>query len=83
MASAGDLAAVERLLAGGAEVDGAEVDERGRNAETPLIAATLAGRRDVAEVLLARGADVQLRPDRLASSGSARAPQPCSHARGW
>src|SRR4051794_24482135 len=55
-ASAGDLAAVERLLVGGAKVD-----DRERNEETPLIAVALASRRDVAEVLLARGADVHVR----------------------
>jgi ankyrin repeat protein len=55
-AGAGDLAAVERLLAGGAAVDAP-----GPNAETPLTAAALAGRADIAERLLAGGADVQAR----------------------
>ena len=55
-ASAGNLAAVERLLA-----NGAKIDERGQNAETPLIAAALAGQREIAEMLLARGADVHAR----------------------
>jgi uncharacterized protein len=55
-ASAGDLAAAERLLA-----NGAKIDERGQNAETPLMAAALAGQREIAEMLLARGADVHAR----------------------
>ena len=55
-ASAGDLAAVERLLVGGAKVD-----DRERNAETPLIVAALAGQYDVAKALLARDADVHAR----------------------
>ena len=55
-ASAGNLAAAERLLA-----NGAKIDERGQNAETPLIAAALAGQREIAEMLLARGADVHAR----------------------
>jgi ankyrin repeat protein len=55
-AKKGDLAAVEKLLA-----EGADVDERGRNAETPLMAAALAGKVAVAELLIARGADVMAR----------------------
>ena len=48
--------AVEKLLG-----DGVEVDERGRNAETPLIAAALAGEAATAELLIAHGADVMAR----------------------
>ena len=44
---AGDLATVERLLAGGAAVD-----EPGQNGETPLIVAALIGREDIAALLL-------------------------------
>lgn len=51
-----DPATVERLLNGGVDVD-----ERGRNEETPLIAAALAGEVAIAELLIARGADVMAR----------------------
>jgi YHS domain-containing protein len=50
-AGSGDLAAVERLLA-----QGAGVDACGPNAETPLMAAALAGQEALAAALLARGA---------------------------
>jgi YHS domain-containing protein len=50
-AGSGDLAAVERLLA-----QGAGVDACGPNAETPLMAAALAGQDALAAALLARGA---------------------------
>jgi hypothetical protein len=53
---AGDLAAVGKLLDGGAAAD-----VPGRNHETPLIVASLVGRRDIAELLLAHGANVQAR----------------------
>ena len=55
-ASRGDVKAVEWLLS-----EGADVDERGRNAETPLIAAALAGQAATAELLVAKGADVMAR----------------------
>lgn len=48
-----DVAAVERLLDGGAAIDGR--DARGR---TPLLAATHANAIDAARVLVGRGADV-------------------------
>ena len=51
-----DLTTVERLLKGGVNVD-----ERGRNEETPLIAAALAGEVAIAELLIAHGADVMAR----------------------
>jgi ankyrin repeat protein len=51
-----DLATVERLLDAGVDVD-----ELGRNAETPLIAAALAGNAQAAELLIARGASVMAR----------------------
>ena len=44
-AGRGDLAVVEKLLG-----EGVEVDQRARNAETPLIAAALAGETATAEV---------------------------------
>jgi ankyrin repeat protein len=53
---AGDPAAVERLLA-----SGAEVDSRDRDQATPLIAAALNGELQVAELLLSKGADVMAR----------------------
>lgn len=55
-AARGDLAAVERLLA-----EGLAVDEPGRNAETPLIAAALHDRPEVAARLIDAGADVMAR----------------------
>lgn len=55
-AGQGDLAAVEKLLG-----EGFDVDERGRNDETPLIAAALADETAIAEFLIARGADVMAR----------------------
>lgn len=55
-AAAGDLAAVKLIL-----VDGADVDERGPNAETALIAAALANQVEIVELLLAHGADIQAR----------------------
>jgi len=58
-ASLGDVVAVERLLA-----EGAEIDARGENGETPLILAILEGHADVAELLVAHGADVMARNER-------------------
>ena len=55
-ASHGDQATVERLLANGVAVDTA-----GRNAETPLIAAALAGQAEIAKVLIDHGAEVMAR----------------------
>jgi ankyrin repeat protein len=53
---AGDAGGVERLLAGGAEVD-----SRDRDQATPLIAASLSDQPAVAELLLSKGADVMAR----------------------
>jgi ankyrin repeat protein len=55
-AGRGDLAVVEKLVS-----EGTDVDERGRNAETPLIAAALASAQPVAEFLINHGADVMAR----------------------
>jgi uncharacterized protein len=52
----GDLEQVRTLIG-----QGADVNERGRNAETPLIIAALAGEAPVAEFLIAQGADVMAR----------------------
>jgi ankyrin repeat protein len=54
--AAGDRIAVERVLA-----DGANVDIRAADQATPLVAAALGGRTDIAELLLSRGADVMAR----------------------
>lgn len=54
--SAGDKAAVEQALAGGADVD-----MRARDQATPLIAAALADQQDIAQLLLSKGADVMAR----------------------
>ena len=74
-ASRGDLAAIEALL-----VEGAEIDARGEDGETPLIRAILEGHADVAELLIVHGADVMVRNERgltplhaAAYSGSAEA----------
>ena len=55
-AGRGDMIAVQALVKAGADVD-----ERGRNAETPLLAAALAGAQPVAEYLIDHGADVMAR----------------------
>ncbi len=55
-AGRGDLVVVEKLLG-----DGVDIDERGRNDETPLIAAALADEAAMAEFLIAHGADVMAR----------------------
>jgi ankyrin repeat protein len=52
----GDLEQVQTLIG-----QGADVNERGRNAETPLIIAALAGEAAVAEFLIAQDADVMAR----------------------
>jgi uncharacterized protein len=52
-AGKGDLATVETLLA-----EGAKLDERGTNGETPLILAVLAGNDAVAELLIEKGAAI-------------------------
>ncbi|MCP9233003.1 ankyrin repeat domain-containing protein [Mesorhizobium sp. LMG 17147] len=54
--AAGDAAAVERALAGGAAVD-----SRARDQATPLIDAALGGQRQIAELLIGKGADVMAR----------------------
>ena len=51
-----DAVAVDQLLQAGADVNA-----RGRNDETPLMAAALAGDTTIAEVLLEHGADVMAR----------------------
>jgi uncharacterized protein len=53
---AGDEAAVARELS-----NGADVDSRSRDQATPLIAAALADRNEIAELLLDNGADVMAR----------------------
>jgi Acyltransferase family/Ankyrin repeats (3 copies) len=53
-AAAGDLSAVERLLANGADVNG----RGGKYRSTPLQRAALAGRAEVTELLIRHGADV-------------------------
>jgi len=55
-AGRGDLAAVEKLLG-----EGVQVDERGRNDETPLILAALAGDEAMAALLIAEGANIMAR----------------------
>ena len=55
-AGRGGLAVVEKLVS-----DGTDVDERGRNAETPLMAAALVDAQPVAEFLIDHGADVMAR----------------------
>ena len=52
-ASRGEAAAVQALLA-----KGADVNAKGRNGVTALMAASENGRRDVLQTLLAKGADV-------------------------
>jgi ankyrin repeat protein len=54
--AAGDTAAVEKALAGGAAVD-----SRARDQATPLINAALGGRLEIAELLIGKGADVMAR----------------------
>jgi ankyrin repeat protein len=54
--SAGNKAAVEQALAGGADVD-----SRARDQATPLIAAALDDQLAIAEFLLSKGADVMAR----------------------
>jgi ankyrin repeat protein len=54
--AAGDLAAVEQLLA-----TGVDVDSRARDQATPLIVAALNNQFPIAQLLLSRGADVMAR----------------------
>ena len=54
--AAGDKAAVEQALAGGADVDSRAPDQA-----TPLIAAALDDQLAIAELLLSKGADVMAR----------------------
>jgi ankyrin repeat protein len=55
-AGRGDVSVVKSLLSAGVPVD-----ERGRNDETPLIAAALAGEAVAAEALIEAGADIMAR----------------------
>ena len=55
-AVSGDKIAVERLLA-----NGANVDSRAGDQETPLISAALAGQSGIIELLLKKGADLRAR----------------------
>jgi ankyrin repeat protein len=55
-ASNGDVATLEDLLN-----DGVDVDQPGRNSETPLMAAVLAGEAATAEMLITRGANIMAR----------------------
>jgi ankyrin repeat protein len=55
-ANQGDLSTVEKLLG-----EGVEVDQRARNAATPLITAALAGNAVIAKVLITHGADIMAR----------------------
>jgi len=57
-AGAGDAAAVRRVLAAGADVDG-----RDRTGRTPVTAAALGEHVEAARVLIAAGADVDLQDD--------------------
>jgi ankyrin repeat protein len=59
-ATAGDVAAIERLLAAGAAIDAR--DEAGR---TPVMAATHARQAEAVRALFAAGADPDIRDDRL------------------
>lgn len=55
----GNLEQVRELIG-----QGADIDDRGRNGETPLIQAILEGHADVAELLIEQGADVMVRNER-------------------
>jgi ankyrin repeat protein len=55
-ASNGDISALRDLLN-----DGVEIDQPGRNSETPLMAAALADEAETAELLVSRGANVMAR----------------------
>lgn len=59
-ATSGDVAAIQRLLAEGADVDAR--DDAGR---TPVLAATIARQADAVRALVDAGADVDIRDDRL------------------
>jgi ankyrin repeat protein len=59
-ATAGDVDAIRRLVAAGADLDAR--DDGGR---TPVMAATLAHQTEAVRVLLEAGADVDIRDDRL------------------
>jgi ankyrin repeat protein len=59
-ATAGDLEAIDRLLAEGADIDGR--DAAGR---TPVLAATHARQAEAVRALFAAGADPDIRDDRL------------------
>ena len=55
--AAGDKAAVEQVLAHGANVDSSRAGDQA----TPLMAAALAGQTDIAELLVSKGANVMAR----------------------
>ena len=55
-ADAGDLGAIERYLASGAAVNGPD----GKFGSTPLLRAAVAGRAEAVELLIRRGADVNV-----------------------
>jgi ankyrin repeat protein len=59
-AVAGDVDAIRRLVA-----DGADLDARDGAGRTPVMAATVAHQAEAVQVLLEAGADVDLRDDRL------------------
>ena len=59
-AAAGDVAAIERLFA-----EGADLDARDGAGRTPVMAATLARQTEAVRALLEAGADVDIRDDRL------------------
>jgi ankyrin repeat protein len=59
-ATTGDLAAIDRLLAEGADIDGRDATGR-----TPVLAATHARQTEAVRSLFAAGADPDIRDDRL------------------
>ena len=59
-AAVGDLAAIDRLLAEGADIDGRDATGR-----TPVLAATHARQTESVRALFAAGADPDIRDDRL------------------
>jgi len=67
-AQRGDVAAVDRLLA-----SGGNINEREPTGETPLISAALAGQNKVVTDLLRRGADITVRNNRGLSAINAAA----------
>ena len=59
-ATAGDVAAIGRLVA-----EGADIDARDGAGRTPVMAATIARQTEAVRALLDAGADVDIRDDRL------------------